>query len=404
MGFNFSLNFGNSQPITAERDFAGNWFYSIFSTKSSIKKLTTDKQKLDLILTNPAVLKVFKLNCDLFSLGKVYNVQSGKIIQKDFLNTIQPRPNKHQTWNQFEWDYMFYRMLGTAYLWRSNNTNLQSSETKFYWLNPAKMEFDSKLLKKLDKLTLSQSSFNELERETIKYTFEDGSKLNIPLSQITTFFDLSNSVSSNWYKGNSCIDALYKVITNNNELLDAQNINLRYSAKFGVTGQQDPNNVSQIPMSETEKIDIESKVNGKKSVHAFKSKVDINRFVSDIANLKLDEQYLNQYFIIGSMYGIPRDVLEANIKGGSTYENQEKATGKHISYALQPAGDDLINWFSSFIGVELAISWNYLPFMQVFDRDRAEVNKMKAETFKTLVDAGISPEEALIMAKLKSDE
>lgn len=403
MGFNFSLNFGNSQPITADRDLAGNWFYSMFSTKSSIKQLTTDKQKLDLILTNPAILKVFKLNCDLFSLGKVYNVQNGKLIQKDFLNTIQPRPNKHQTWNQFEWDYMFYRMLGTAYLWRSNNTNLQSSETKFYWLNPAKMEFDSKLLKKLDKLTLSQSSYNELERETIKYTFEDGSKLNIPLSQITTFFDLSNSVSGNWYKGNSCIDALYKVITNNNELLDAQNINLRYSAKFGVTGQQDPNNVSQIPMSETEKIDIESKVNGKKSVHAFKSKVDINRFVSDIANLKLDEQYLNQYFIIGSMYGIPRDVLEANLSG-STYENQEKATGKHISYALQPAGDDLINWFSSFIGIELAISWNYLPFMQVFERDRAEVNKMKAETFKTLVDAGVDVKEALLMAKLKSDE
>lgn len=403
MGFNFSLNFGNSQPITAERDLAGNWFYSMFSTKSSIKQLTSDKQKLDLILTNPAVLKVFKLNCDLFSLGKVYNVQNGKLIQKDFLNTIQARPNKHQTWNQFEWDYMFYRMLGTAYLWRSNNTNLQSSETKFYWLNPAKMEFDSKLLKKLDKLTLSQSSFNELERETIKYTFEDGSKLNIPLSQITTFFDLSNSISGNWYKGNSCIDALYKVITNNNELLDAQNINLRYSAKFGVTGQQDPNNVSQIPMSETEKVDIESKVNGKKSVHAFKSKVDINRFVSDIANLKLDEQYLNQYFIIGSMYGIPRDVLEANLSG-STYENQEKATGKHISYALQPAGDDLINWFSSFIGIELAMSWNYLPFMQVFERDRAEVNKMKAETFNILVGAGVSTEEALKMAKLKSDE
>ena len=403
MGFNFSLNFGNSQPITAERDLAGNWFYSMFSTKSSIKQLTSDKQKLDLILTNPAVLKVFKLNCDLFSLGKVYNVQNGKLIQKDFLNTIQPRPNKHQTWNQFEWDYMFYRMLGTAYLWRSNNTNLQSSETKFYWLNPAKMEFDSKLLKKLDKLTLSQSSFNELERETIKYTFEDGSKLNIPLSQITPFFDLSNSVSGNWYKGNSCIDALYKVITNNNELLDAQNINLRYSAKFGVTGQQDPNNVSQLPMGNTEQINIESKVDSKKSVHAFKSKVDINRFVSDIANLKLDEQYLNQYFIIGSMYGIPRDVLEANLSG-STYENQEKATGKHISYALQPAGDDLINWFSSFIGIELAISWNYLPFMQVFERDRAEVNKMKAETFNILVGAGISPEEALIMAKLKSDE
>ena len=403
MAYNFSL-FNFSQPISAERDTAGNWFYSLFSSKDNFKNVISEKDKLDLILKNPASLKVFKLNCDLFSLGKVYSSKDGKLLEPNILKQLQPKPNKHQTWNQFKWDYMFYSMLGTAYLWRSNNTNLQSSETKFYWLNPAKMEFSKSLLEKLDKMTLSQSSYNELERETIKYRFEDGTKITIPLSQITPFFDLSNSVSGNWYKGNSAIDALYKVIVNNNETLTSQNINLRYSAKFGVTGQQDPNNISQIPMSNIEKNDIESKVNGSKSVHAFKSKVDINRFVSDIANLKLDDQYLNQYFVIGSMYGIPRDVLEANIKGGSTYENQEKATGKHISYALQPKGDDLFEWFAGFTGVEMKISWRHLPFMQVFERDRAEVTKMKAETLKILIDSGIEPKEALLIANLNKDE
>jgi len=403
MAYNFSL-FNFSQPISAERDTAGNWFYSLFSSKDNFKNIISEKDKLDLILKNPASLKVFKLNCDLFSLGKVYSSKDGKLLEPNILKQLQPKPNKHQTWNQFKWDYMFYSMLGTAYLWRSNNTNLQSSETKFYWLNPAKMEFSKSLLEKLDKMTLSQSSYNELERETIKYRFEDGTKITIPLSQITPFFDLSNSVSGNWYKGNSAIDALYKVIVNNNETLTSQNINLRYSAKFGVTGQQDPNNISQIPMSNIEKNDIESKVNGSKSVHAFKSKVDINRFVSDIANLKLDDQYLNQYFVIGSMYGIPRDVLEANIKGGSTYENQEKATGKHISYALQPKGDDLFEWFAGFTGIEMKISWRHLPFMQVFERDRAEVNKMKAETLKILIDSGIEPKEALLIANLNKDE
>jgi hypothetical protein len=403
MGYNFSL-FNFSQPISAERNKAGDWFYSLFSSKDNFKKTLSESEKINLILNNPAALKVFKLNCDLFSLGKVYSAKDGKILQPNILKQLQPKPNKHQTWNQFKWDFMFYSMLGTAYLWRSNNTNLQSSETKFYWLNPAKMEFSKSLLEKLDKMTLSQSSYNELERESIKYTFEDGTKLTIPLSQITPFFDLSNSVSGNWYKGNSAVDALCKVITNNNETLTAQNINLRYSGKFGVTGQQDPNNVSQIAMSDTEKNDIESKVNGSKSVHAFKSKVDISRFVSDIANLKLDEQYLNQYFIIGSMYGIPRDVLEANITGSSTYENQEKATGKHISYALQPKGDDLFEWFSNFTGVEMKITWQHLPFMQVFERDRAEVNKLKAETLKILIESGVEPKDALVMSNLVKDE
>lgn len=402
MGYNFSL-INISQPTSSERLKDGTWFHSLFSTKSSFKKAISDKEKLDLILTNPAALKVFKLNCDLFSLGKVYRSVDGKLQKDNALKEIQDKPNKHQTWNQFKWDYMFYSMLGTAYVWRSNNTNLQSSKTSFYLLNPCKMEFSQKTLKKLDKMTLSNTSYNELEKELIAYTFEDGTKISIPLSQITPFFDLSNSISSNWYKGNSAIDALYKVIVNNNELLSAQNINIRYSGKFGVTGQQDPNNTSQLPMQNNEKNDIESKIDGGKTVHAFKSKVDINRFVSDIDKLKLDETYINQYFIIGSMFGIPKDVLEANAKG-STYENQEKATGKHISYSLQPKGDDLIEWLSGFIGIELAISWNYLPFMQVFEKDRAEVNKLKADTFKTLIDAGVEVNEALELSKLKYNE
>lgn len=405
MGFNFSFSYGNNnQPITAERLLDGSWFYTMFSGKNNHKKITTDKQKLEISLCNPALLKAIKLNCDLFSLGKVYYGE-GKNLKA--LSELQAKPNKHQTWKQFHWDYLFYRQVfGTSYLWRSNNTNLTSSETQFYFLNPARMEFDSKLLKKLDKLTLSNSTFNDLGKETIKYCFEDGTYINIPLSQIQPFFDLSNSVSGNWFKSNSVLDALYKVVTNNEELLNAQNINLRYSGKFGVTGQADPNDTSMagIPMSENEKQDIESKVNGSKSVHAFKSKVNIDRFVSDIDKLKLDDQYLNQYFIICSMFGIPRDVAEANIKGSSTYENQEKSTGKHVSYALQPAGDDLYEWISTFVNQKLTISWNYLPFMQVFELDKATTNKTKAETYKTLIDAGMSSQEALIISKLKENE
>lgn len=400
MGFNFSLSYGNNQPISVERLLDGTWWTEIFSTKSNFKKGLSDKQKLEIVLNNPAALKVFKLNCDLFTLGKVHEKNN----PLSYIQSLQDKPNKHQTWKQFMWDYMFRRMTGTAYLWRSNNTNLTSSKTQFYILANERMEFSSKLIKKLDKLDLSEKSINELGKETIKYSFNDNTTLNIPLEQITPFFDLSNSISGNWYKGNSSIDALCKVITNNEEVLDAQNINLRYSSKFGITGQQDPNNVSQIPMTETEKQDIETKVNGNKKVHAFKSKVDVYRFVSDMANLKLDDQYLNQYFIIGSMYGIPRDVLEANIKGGSTYENQEKATGKHVSYSLQPAGDDLIEWFNNFIGKDLVISWNHLPFMQIFEVDRANANKTKAETLKILVDAGVDINEALLISKLKENE
>jgi hypothetical protein len=393
----YSNLFNRNRPISVERDSSGNWFTTMFSSNVSFKSVTTDKQKLDIILCNPAALKVFKLNCDLYSLGKIQQYKNEKLFLKDALKTYQKKPNKYQTWKQLHWDYCFYRMLGTAYLWRSNNTNLTLSSIDFYFLNPAKMEWSNEVLRKLDKLILSNTSFNELEKETVEYTFEDGTKRNIPLKEITPFFDLSNSVSGNWYKGNSAIDALYKILGNVEEGLDAKNINLRYSGKFGITGQQDPNNVYQTPMGDTEKESIESKVDGSKKVFAFKSQVNIQRFVSDIANLKLDESYLSDYFIIGSMYGIPRDVLESTLKG-STYENQEKATGKHISYSLQPMADDFVDFLGDFLSLELKMEWNYLPFMQVFENERAKTSKFKAETIKILIEAGFSKDEAVIMA------
>ena len=91
MGLNFSFSFGNNKPLSVERDLSGNWFYEIFSTKSNFKKGLSDKQKLEIILNNPAALKVFKLNCDLFTLGKVHE----KNIPLSYIQTLQDKPNKH---------------------------------------------------------------------------------------------------------------------------------------------------------------------------------------------------------------------------------------------------------------------------------------------------------------------
>ena len=37
--------------------------------------------------------------------------------------------------------------------------------------------------------------------EKVKYTFENGETRDIPLKEITPFFDLSNGISGNWYQG-----------------------------------------------------------------------------------------------------------------------------------------------------------------------------------------------------------
>jgi hypothetical protein len=149
-------------------------------------------------------------------------------------------------------------------------------------------------------------------------------------------------------------------------------------------------------MGEVEKQDIETKMNGRKAVHAVKSMIDIKRFVDNLSSLQLDEIQLNQYFFIGTMYGIPKDVLEAFNSG--TYENQEKARGAFVSYCLAPKGKLFFEGFASFFGYDLEgkqiiIDWEHLPFMQVFAKERAETIKVQSETLLNLMRAGVKLKE-----------
>lgn len=354
-----------------------------------------DVHKLRVVFSNPAVLKVFKLQCDLFSLGKV-KVMLNDVEQKDDpLVKLLANPNPMQSGSQLLWDFMFYTMLGTSYCYVDSNV-IGNEANKLYFLQPDKMQWPRSLEVEKDKLIFSKQKEAEILRTVIDYRYEDGTTIKIPLSKIITVTDLTNG-NGNWFKGNSCLDALYKIATNAEEALNATNINLRYSGKFLVAGQQDPKNVTQLPMSEPEKKDIEEKMNGHKKVHAVKSMIDIKRFVENLKDLELSKNYLDQYFLIGNMYNIPRDVLEAYVS--STYENQEKARASHVSYTLQPKGDDYLKALAkrfSYVDVNktVCIDWSHLPFMQVFEKDRAATKQMQITTLTNMLKLGIDLDEA----------
>jgi len=359
MGFNFNFSFGQNQVI--ERDSSGNWFFEILGN-NTVSKFANDKQKINAVLSNPACLKVFALNCDLFSLGK---------INDDFLYSQRKKPNYKQTWTQFLWDYMFFTQLGTAYLWTPNEVLNEQNPVQF--LNPALINFDSSLVDKINSIILSKLTWEQVQKGYITYD----SKRKIPLNEITPIYDLTNSVSDNQFKGISRLDALYKIISNSESALDSKATNLDFSKKFIVSAKSE--SLESVNMTTEEKNSIENVIKSSKNVHAIKKPIEIKRFVDDIARLKLDESYFNDYFMIGSMYGIPKDVLDANLKG-STYENQEKATNRHVEYVLKPKGQNLTDTLEDIFGYSnLVMSWEHLSFNQVFERERQEVERLKLE-------------------------
>lgn len=370
----------------------------IYDSKTKFNDSYEEKRKLNDIFNSPALLKVISLQCDLFSLGKVYVYQDEKDIGEDPGLTTLENPNPFQSGYQLLWDYMFWLMTGNAYCYFDSDIP-GSSTNKVYFLDTSKIEFPDSLLKNSDKLIFSKKAEKEMLDTIIRYKYDDGTSIEFPLSKITVLSDLTNGLG-NRFRSNSRITALHKIIYNSEATLDATNINIRYTGKFIVAGTTDPNDVSKKIMGEEEKKDIEDKVNKKhKQVYGMKSMIEIKRFVENLANLKLPEMYASQYYFIAAMYGIPKDVAEAYWQSGATFENQEKATGKYISYTLQPKGDDFMNgitkrWGYKEQGKKFVISWDHLPFMQVFEKDRASVQQTKVSTLSSLLKLGVPIQEA----------
>lgn len=376
MGFNFNIAFNSRQPISVERDSSGNWFYTLFSSKANHGKLANDADKLNAVLSNPYLMKCFALNADIFSIGRV---DSGN--NQDFLPTVKQDPNFRQSWSQFMWDYMFYVQLGTAYLWKPYTTNNLNDNYPIQFLNPANIDWNSSLVDKLKDIILSKGSLRELRKEKIKYNLGNGKTIRIPLDEITPLFDLTNS-TGNAYQGASRLDSLFKIISNTEQALDAKSKNLEYSRKFIVNGNNELSNVSELPMSSDEKASIEKIMSSKKDIHAVKTPININRFVDDIASLKLDESLNSDYLMIGTTLGIPKELLDVNIggKNGSTYENQQKAIGRHVEYTLQPKAKNLMEQMERLFGLkDLVMTWEHCSFNQVFEAEKQANIKLMLE-------------------------
>jgi hypothetical protein len=93
-----------------------NFGYEVIQASTSFNSFARDKEKLAMVLSSPAVLKVFTLQCDLFSRGRVcVQDANGEEIEDDPFLTLIRNPNPFtKTESQFLWDFMFFNMLGTS--------------------------------------------------------------------------------------------------------------------------------------------------------------------------------------------------------------------------------------------------------------------------------------------------
>jgi hypothetical protein len=367
-----------------------------YSPNTAYNDYQEEAAKLKVILNNPAFLTIVKMNCDLFSLGKIYvKDTNGEIIPNHPLNELISEPNPFQTTRQLKWDYMFWLMMGNAYLFAESF--ISTSDNILYFLDPSKMQFPKEMTEQGDKLFLSKVNADNFKKNLVKYKYDNGDETSIPFNKVIHYTDLS-STTKQWFKGSSVIDALFKVLSNSELALDAKNTNLLFAGKYMVAGKVGENDLDNPMMSQGEKKDIEQKTMRNTPVTAIKSMIEIKRFVEDMGKLKLDEAYVQDAFKIGRIYGVPKDVIEAEVGSGATYENQEKARGAHVDYVMSPKGEDFVDLIMkrfNFTG-DACMEWTHLPFNYYSRMQKEESEKRKSEALLNLLQAGVDPEDAKI--------
>jgi hypothetical protein len=356
--------------------------------------MQTERSKLNVLLESPALLTVFSINADLFSLGKIcIKDDMGNIIKDHPLHRVLRHPNWFQTENQFLFDFMFWTMFGNSYCYV--DSKFEMDKNVMYFLNPSKMDFPDSMVDNGDKLMLSERSYNNFINQSIDYTYDDGTKRRIKFSKLVHTTDTTSSTAV-WYKGSSKLEALFKIVSNSELSLDAKNIDLLFSKKYMIAGQVSEDDLTRPMMMPGDKSDIEKKAMSERSVTAVRSMIDIKRFVEDLKTEGFDKAFIQDVFSIARLYNIPKDVIEVNLDAGAKYENKKHASADHIDYSLKPKGDDFVNGLLQYFGMEgiSDMSWDHLPFMKVREEQKYEAKKKQAFAYKMLVEAGVSPEDA----------
>lgn len=391
------MAFGFSIPniVRAIRPWKNSYFFETWGQSTNYEKA----KKLRTVLDNPAALFLFALLPDLASMGEYKLYKRGDedrtpIDEHPILDALK-NPNPMQTEEQFRWDYMFWRLLGCASMLSDSKVLKGEGKNTIYWLVPDFIKWPRWFEDNKNTLFFTPQAIKELEGKQLTYKTEN-QEWDFKYGYMKQFFDLSNGVRG-WFTPPSRVDALHKIVKNSDNVLDSKNTLSLLARKFMVSGKHDVSNTSSLPMAEGEKRDIETKILSRKTIYGMRSMVDIKRFVEDFGSFeKLDKAFMNDAFLIGKMLNIPKDVIES-FEQGSTYENQEKGRAAVISYCIQPAFEDFAKGVLDYFNVHdlmLEVTFDHLPFVQTFEKDKAETMAKKASAFKALVEGGVDQQQA----------
>lgn len=390
-------------PYTSiERDRSGDIFYTIFEGKLNSKKHKT----IQAYNKTYALNRVVNLIKDTGKLCNINLYENGKLKSTNYLYQVKPKPNPYQTWTDFIEEFIFWQSLGNVYFWKPKTTFVENQN--YYFLDYSK--FDNETIEKLIKFgkKLSNQNSNEFLKEfgnhVIKYRYNDNTTQDIPLKEVVIIPSGINTDS--WFLENNKIEAIQKIISNSEDILDSKNINIHFSKKYvAYQGVNKDDLAQQITgLGKTEREDIKGKVMSNEPLHVSGSNnLEVKRFIDNLKNLGFDESFLNDYLLIGMFFNVPLEILSDFLRGkglSSQGDAKEKAMIQFVDMCLMPILQKLTDVLELKLtdNQEVKAEFTHLWFMKYAIKQQAEQRKADLEALKIAKELGL--EEAKVQEQL----
>lgn len=377
MNFNLSFGFGN-KPKSVHINERGDTFYHMEDLTADFK-LQSFKGKYKTLLRSPAFMSPAKKIFDLASQARINSYdENDKIKKVNALYEVADKPNMFQSWTEFHAIVALRATIGSAWIYAPNDR--VGKGNSIFVLDPERVKIQNSLLKRFAKLIVTKRTFEDLFKETITYTYPDGEEEEIEIRKIHTVSSMPKGFSGNFWESLSLIDCLIKPILNADSALDSENVQLFLARKIIISGDGKVDYGKFSTLGETEKYSIEESVMSDKVINATNGTVISQRLIEDKDKLKLPESYINSSLIIADVLGVDKALLPFS---NATYENQEKGAGRTIEYAVLPIMEQYMEVLEYLTGLKnLKADYSHCSFNQVFEKERAEKNKIVLENIE----------------------
>lgn len=260
-------------------------------------------------------------------------------------------------------------------------------------------------------INLSGKKLNAMDNEDLitnfKFTYDDDSKETIEWQDMLYF---TTDDGMNLVKPISRIDSLRYPLSNIKAQYHKRNVLLENIGSIGILSTQSNDMGGAIPMTPEEKETIRRDWyrRSKDELMITESQVNWQPMSFPTKDLMLFEELTADKIAIIDAYGLSINLFST--EKGATFSNVKDSIRMVYTDTIIPETQSMYNSLMKQLGLDseyyLKAEFHHLPVLQVDERDKAEVTKLKAETLEKIAALGVelTPEEIRHVTGLDNEE